>query len=102
MIIGIIFTIGVTFAAIQIVRNASKPTPEPTPAPSPAEDTTTYVVKKGDTLGAILRAYGYKGNKLFGDSGLAQKVAEQNGIKNRGLIYPNQKIVINKALFNVY
>lgn len=80
-----------------------KPTPptppEPTPTPS---DTITYVVKRGDTLGAILRASGYTGNKLFGDSGLAQKVAEQNEIKNRGLIYPNQKIVINKALFNVY
>jgi hypothetical protein len=41
MIIGIIFTIGVTFAAIQIVRNASKPTPEPTqtetPAPKPQD-----------------------------------------------------------------
>ena len=41
MIIGIIFTIGVTFAAIQIVRNASKPAPEPTqtetPAPKPQD-----------------------------------------------------------------
>ena len=36
MIIGIIFTIGVTFAAIQIVRNASKPTPEPTQTETPA------------------------------------------------------------------
>lgn len=41
MIIGIIFTIGVTFAAIQIVRNVSKPAPEPTqtetPAPKPQD-----------------------------------------------------------------
>ena len=41
MIIGIIMTAGVTFAAIQIVRNASKPAPEPTqieaPAPKPQE-----------------------------------------------------------------
>ncbi len=41
MIIGIIFTVGVTFAAIQIVRNASKPAPEPTqietPAPKPQD-----------------------------------------------------------------
>ena len=36
MIIGIIFTIGVTFAAIQIVRNASKPAPEPTQTETPA------------------------------------------------------------------
>ena len=41
MIIGIIFTVGVAFAAIQIVRNASKPAPEPTqietPAPKPQD-----------------------------------------------------------------
>ena len=41
MIIGIIMTAGVTFAAIQIVRNASKPAPEPTqieaPAPKPQD-----------------------------------------------------------------
>ena len=36
MIIGIIFTIGVTFAAIQIVRNVSKPAPEPTQKETPA------------------------------------------------------------------
>ncbi len=36
MIIGIIFTVGVTFAAIQIVRNANKPTPEPTQTETPA------------------------------------------------------------------
>lgn len=75
------------------------PAPEPTPTPS---DTITYVVKKGDTLGQILRNYGYKGTKLFGDDGLAQKVAEENKIQNRGLIYPNQKIVIRKALLNEF
>jgi hypothetical protein len=41
MIIGIIMTAGVAFAAIQIVRNASKPAPEPTqieaPAPKPQD-----------------------------------------------------------------
>ena len=75
------------------------PAPEPTPTPS---DTITYVVKKGDTLGQILRNYGYKGAKLFGDDGLAQKVAEENKIQKRGLIYPNQKIVIRKALLNEF
>lgn len=75
------------------------PAPKPTPAPS---DTITYVVKKGDTLGQILRNYGYKGTKLFGDNGLAQKIAEENKIQNRGLIYPNQKIVIRKALLNEF
>lgn len=85
-----------------IPKPAPQPSPEPTPAPSPVVDTITYVVKRGDTLGAILRAQGYKGKRLFGDSGLAQKVAEENKIQNRGLIYPNQKIVIRKALFNEF
>ena len=76
-----------------------EPTPTPTPTPKPVSDEVRYVVKKGDTLGAILRAQGYKGKKLFGDNGLAQKVAEQNGIKNRGLIYPKQTIVIDKTIF---
>ena len=77
------------------------PAPEPTPTPTPS-DTITYVVRKGDTLGQILRNYGYTGTKLFGDNGLAQKVAEENKIQNRGLIYPNQKIVIRKALLNEF
>ena len=79
-----------------------EPSPEPTPGPSPSGDTTSYVVRRGDTLGGILRAQGYNGNKLFGDTGLAQAVADKNGITNRGLIYPNQTILIDKGLFNVY
>lgn len=79
-----------------------EPTPEPTPDPSPAGDTVSYTVKRGDTLGAILRAYGYTGTKLFGDSGLAEKVARDSGIENRGLIFPAQTIIINKALFNEF
>ena len=75
-----------------------EPSPEPTPAPSPVEGDITYRVKPGDTLGAILLAYGYNGNKLFGDDGAAQKVADYNGIPNRGLIYPNQIIVIQREL----
>lgn len=70
-----------------------QPAPEPAPAPSPAEDEVTYIVKPGDTLGAILKAHGYTSN-LFGDNGLAEQVAKKNGIKNRGLIYPGQKIII--------
>lgn len=67
------------------------PTPEPTPTPTPSED--TYVVVKGDTLGGIARKLGwYTGNKLFGDDGYAQALAEYNGIENRGLIYPGQII----------
>lgn len=76
--------------------------PEPSEGPSDSEDGTTYIVKKTDTIGAILRAHGYKGNKLFGNDGLAQKVAEQNKILNRGLIFPGQKIVIYTNLFAQY
>lgn len=66
-----------------------KPEPKPTPTPS----TETYKVKKGDTLGGIARKLGwYTGKKLYGDDGYAQALAEYNGIKNRGLIYPNQII----------
>lgn len=79
-----------------------QPSPEPAPTPSPVEDTITYIVKKKDTLGAILRAYGYDGNKLFGDNGFAEKVAKENGIKNRGLIFPGQKILLNKLWFNEF
>lgn len=77
--------------------------PEPTPTPTPTpEDEYTYVVVKGDTLGQILRNYGYTGNKLFGDDGLAQRVAKENEIINRGLIYPKEVIVFKKAWFNEY
>ena len=76
--------------------------PEPTPTPTPSGDKIKITVKKGDTLGQILRDAGFTGTRLFGDTGLAQKVAEQNNIENRGLIYPKQVIVIDKALFNVY
>lgn len=85
-----------------IPKPQPQPSPEPAPVPSPAEDTITYVVKRGDTLGAILRAQGYKGNRLFGDNGLAQAVATDNKIVNRGLIYPNQTIVIKRSLLNAF
>lgn len=85
-----------------IPKPQPQPSPEPAPAPSPAEDAITYVVKRGDTLGAILRAQGYKGNRLFGDNGLAQAVATDNKIVNRGLIYPNQTIVIKRSLLNAF
>lgn len=53
----------------------------------------TYTVRKGDTLGAIARRLGwYTGNKMFGDDGYAQSLAEYNNIINRGLIYPGQVI----------
>lgn len=77
------------------------PKPEPTPTPTPVDE-YTYVVVKGDTLGQILRNYGYTGNKLFGDDGLAQRVASENGIVNRGLIYPKEVIRFKKAWFNEF
>lgn len=70
------------------------PTPAPTPKPTPAPvSSDAYTVVRGDTLGGIARKMGwYNGNKLFGDDGYAQKLAEKNGIPNRGLIYPGQVI----------
>lgn len=79
-----------------------EPTPTPEPVPTPAQNIIVYSVKKGDTLGSILRRNGYKGNRLFGNTGLAQKIAENNGIKNRGLIYPANTITIDKGLFERY
>lgn len=52
-----------------------------------------YVVRRGDTLGDIALRNGWHGtNGLFGNSGYTQRLAERNGIKNRGLIYPGQVI----------
>lgn len=69
------------------------PTPTPTPEPTPQPTADEYVVKKGDTLGQIVRDLHWcDGCKLFGDDGYTQKLAEYNNIPNRGLIYPNQII----------
>ncbi|MBB1559404.1 LysM peptidoglycan-binding domain-containing protein [Candidatus Saccharibacteria bacterium] len=56
--------------------------------------TSGYVVRRGDTLGHIaLRNGWYSGTGgLFGSSGYTQRLAERNGIANRGLIYPGQRI----------
>ena len=52
-----------------------------------------YVVRHGDTLGDIALRNGWHGtNGLFGNSGYTQRLAERNGIANRGLIYPGQRI----------
>ena len=53
-----------------------------------------YVVRRGDTLGHIaLRNGWYNGTGgLFGNSGYTQALANKNGIANRGLIYPGQRI----------
>lgn len=78
-----------------------QPEPAPEPTPEPEAETVKVVVKAGDTLGQILIDAGYTGDHLFGDDGLAQKIAEKNGIENRGLIYPKQEIVIYKELFSL-
>lgn len=81
---------------VWVVPGNYKPTPSPTPTPTPTPTPVSYdsyTVVRGDTLGGIARKMGwYSGNKLFGDDGYAQKLAEKNGIPNRGLIYPGQVI----------
>lgn len=57
------------------------------------QSTGGYVVRRGDTLGDIALRNGWHGTSgLFGNSGYTQRLAERNGIANRGLIYPGQKI----------
>ena len=73
------------------------PTPEPTPAPTPTPEpvsSDSHTVVQGDTLGGISIYRGwYNGvGPLFGDNGYTQKLAEKNGIQNRGLIFPGQVI----------
>lgn len=75
-----------------------KPAPAPEPVPT---DEKEYTVKAGDTLGQILRDAGYTGKNLFGDNGVAQKIAEKNGIANRGMIFPGQRLVIFESLFSL-
>lgn len=79
---------------VWVVPDDYTPDPEPTPAPTPTPISyDTYTVKKGDTLGGIARKMRwYTGDKLFGDDGYAQALADYNNILNRGLIYPNQII----------
>lgn len=47
----------------------------------------TYIIKKGDTLGAICR-------KFYGNSSLSSKFAKYNGIKNQNLIYAGKTLKI--------
>lgn len=79
---------------VWVVPASYNPTPAPTPTPTPTPvSKDKYVVKKGDTLGQIVKDMHWcDGCKLFGDDGYTQKLAEYNNIPNRGLIYPNQII----------
>lgn len=68
------------------------PTPEPTPEPTPVSY-DSYTVVHGDTLGGITIKMGWcNGCKLYGDDGYCQRLADYNGIVDRGLIYPGQVI----------
>lgn len=89
---------------VWVVPETYNPTPTPTPAPTPTPESqeVTHTVRRGEALGGILINEGYTGTKLYGNDGLAQAVAARNGIKNRGLIYPGQNILIDKGLFNKY
>lgn len=85
-------------AEVQAAVNARVATQAPrVSAPVPTgyvqRNTGGYVVRRGDTLGAIALRNGWHGTSgLFGNSGYTQRLAEQNGIANRGLIYPGQRI----------
>lgn len=85
-------------AEVQAAVNARVATQVPR-ATAPAStgyvqrSTIGYVVRRGDTLGHIALRNGWHGtNGLFGNSGYTQALANKNGIANRGLIYPGQRI----------
>lgn len=80
----------------------------PTPEPGTGENTgstgtpgsstaSAYTVMRGDTLGGISLNLGWwpSTTGLYGNGGYAQRLAEGNGITDRGLIYPSQ--VINRV-----
>lgn len=81
-------------AARIAAEEAKKAKEEAAKQPQSEASADEYIVKKGDTLGSIAIKMGWyiNTNGLFGDNGYAQKLAEKNGIVNRGLIYPNQVI----------
>jgi hypothetical protein len=88
-------------------QSQSGPNNDSTPSSSPSGEndtqnnaTTTpasYVVERGDTLGEIALKMNWwpSVQGLFGNTGYAQTLADQNHIPDRNLIYPNQ--LLNKA-----
>ena len=73
--------------------NANKNTQSNQVSPTP-NNTSVYTVKSNDTLGGISLNNGWWNSAagLYGDTGYAQRLAEYNGLVNRGLIYPGQTI----------
>jgi nucleoid-associated protein YgaU len=67
------------------VTPESTPTPEATDSATPQG--TTYTVKSGDTLRGIA-------TKFYGDSSLADLIAQANNITNPTLVHPGTKLLI--------
>jgi hypothetical protein len=77
--------------------NTSTPTPSnssPSSTGTAYTPPSSYTVRSGDTLGGISLNNGWWSSTtgLYGDAGYAQRLAERNGLSNRGLVYPNQTI----------
>jgi hypothetical protein len=79
---------------IYVNSAAVEPSPAPTPTPQTPTAPDEYSVKSGDTLGGISLYMGWwpSAYGLYGDDGYAQRLADYNGILDRGLIYPDQTI----------
>lgn len=71
---------------------AEEPTPEPSAESTPAAagEGETYIVKAGDSLAAIAL-------KFYGDSSLADVIAEANGIDDAQSIKPGDELIIPPA-----
>jgi LysM repeat protein len=52
-----------------------------------------YVVKSGDTLGSIADQFN-SNSRIWGKNGLARKIEQANGLKNRDLIFPGMILQI--------
>jgi len=71
-------------------QNAAAEDPSPEPSPDTTTEATegeTYTVKSGDSLAAIAL-------KFYGDSSLADLIAEANDIQDAQSIKPGDKLII--------
>ena len=67
-------------------KSSTTTKPAAKPVSKPATKTTTYVIKKGDTLGEIAKKF----------STTVSKLAKDNNIKNVNKIYAGKKLIIKK------